>query len=92
MNSIHLGQLAGHKLGPSHTKSCQDLELNSQMGVTTSIDGNTPLEASAVALPCGLAANSFFNDTFVLKYNQGDGVEIQIKEDGLAWEADRKHR
>ena len=35
--------------------------------------------------PCGLIANSFFNDTYQLFNGQ---TEIQINQQGIAWESD----
>ena len=92
MNSIHLTQLAGYEMGPNDTKKCQNLELNSEMEKTMSMDGKTPLEADAVANPCGLAARSYFNDTFSLRYDSTELQDISIKSDKIAWEADMKYR
>lgn len=44
----------------------------------------------APAIPCGLVARSFFNDTFVLKKQGGDPVDIA--KEGIAWQSDMKYK
>lgn len=92
MNSIHESQLAGYTMGPNDTKKCQSLEKNSEMGKTMSMDGETTLEPDGVAYPCGLAARSYFNDTFSLRYEPNNQDEIEVMKEGIAWDADMKYR
>jgi hypothetical protein len=41
------------------------------------------------AIPCGLVARSFFNDTFKLFYNLNETkILIPIDESGIAWKSD----
>eukprot|EP00899_Mesostigma_viride_P017510 jgi/Mesvir1/25760/Mv01937-RA.1 len=44
--------------------------------------------------PCGLVAWSFFNDTYSLKKVDYNGVEssVDVLEDGIAWDSDRKEK
>lgn len=52
--------------------------------------------ATLPAIPCGLVAKSFFNDTFALykchdddcTANQDKHTQIIIREDGIAWSSD----
>ena len=44
-----------------------------------------PLDETAI--PCGLVAKSFFNDTFVLK-KKGNANSVTILKDDIAWSSD----
>ena len=48
------------------------------------------------AIPCGLVAKSFFNDTFKLNYCLDEGCTksepVVINEDGIAWESDKTYK
>ena len=58
------------------------------MGFTESdkaIDG-TPLDPSANAIPCGLVAKTWFNDTFTMKINNKD---VTIDETDISFAKDR---
>lgn len=53
------------------------------------------LDPEDPAVPCGLVAKSFFNDTFELfKKNPdgGDDTKIDIKEDQIAWTSDKQYK
>lgn len=53
------------------------------------------LDAEDPAIPCGLVAKSFFNDTFELFKKNPDGGEdtkITIKEDQIAWTSDKQYK
>ena len=42
-----------------------------------------------VAIPCGLFAKSFFNDTFLLYRDSQDSRElINVSDKGIAWKSD----
>lgn len=52
---------------------------------------------SKVIYPCGLIANSFFNDTFLspvlLNAKNGDNNETFVmSQEGISWSSDRKHK
>lgn len=49
-----------------------------------------PLDPEAPAIPCGLIAKSFFNDTYELAYS--NGTKVNINEEGIAWSADMYYR
>jgi hypothetical protein len=43
--------------------------------------------------PCGLIANTFFNDIITLSSGKdADGVDLQMREDGIAWRSDVKYK
>ena len=45
------------------------------------------------AIPCGLVARSFFNDTYKLVFNPNElnNSVIDIDESGIAWQSDIKN-
>ena len=47
------------------------------------------MNLSDIAIPCGLFAKSFFNDTFQLyKLNENGKNQITINDTGIAWKSD----
>jgi hypothetical protein len=66
---------------------CEPVETNQEMEKNKSISG-LELDPNEVAVPCGLIAKSFFNDTYQLKNEKGE--QITIDESNIAWEADKK--
>lgn len=86
VQSLDLDQLAGKALSVDDlTTDCKPLRL-----IT---DGST----EKAIYPCGLIANSFFNDTFsspvLLNSNTGSDNETYIlSETGISWSSDRKHK
>ena len=63
-------QLKGKSLSLKSIKDsgdCDPVITNSDMGVTISITKKI-LDPDDVAVPCGLIAKSFFQDTYELKY------------------------
>jgi len=74
---------------------CDPIQYNSQIGRNFSIDG-TPLDPNGPAIPCGLVAKSFFNDTYVLFKLDDDGNRILpaiiINETEIAWEGDVQYK
>lgn len=55
---------------------------------------DTPLAETLPAIPCGLVAKSFFNDTFGLYQEMNDGTKtyVDIREDGIAWSSDINYK
>lgn len=51
----------------------------------------TEAELDQPAIPCGLVAKSFFNDTFVLK-KVGDTNPVTINHDNIAWSSDIQYK
>ena len=66
---------------------CEPVETNQEMEKNVSLSGDI-LNPNEVAVPCGLIAKSFFNDTYQLKNEKGE--PITIDESNIAWEADKK--
>lgn len=53
---------------------------------------NKNLTATDPAIPCGLVAKSFFNDTYVMSGPSPSTNVITIAEDNIAWESDRDYK
>lgn len=71
---------------------CDPVVTNGEMGKNRSVSG-LHLNENDVAIPCGLIAKSFFNDTFKLYHGRSptnDSKLINISYDNIAWEADKK--
>ncbi|KAL4466699.1 hypothetical protein ABPG72_009505 [Tetrahymena utriculariae] len=82
--SKDIQQLRGQDRSASDLVSCAPFVTNADMGKTVSIGGN-PLNPSDPAIPCGLIAKTFFNDTF--RMQQGD-QNISIIDNDIAWDVD----
>ena len=88
LKSKEIDQLTGDDIN-SHD-DCEPAETNKQMGFPDNkiaIDGNTVLNPNSYAVPCGLMAKTFFNDSFSFKI--GD-EEIQVDEKNIAFGKDKK--
>ena len=92
--SKSLKQLSGENLTLSeiiNDEDCSPIYTNGDLGLgesNFSADGKTPLNKSEVAIPCGIMAKTYFNDTFdnFLINN----VPIYINEKNIAWEKDKE--
>ena len=83
---IEIDQLTGDDIN-SHD-DCEPAETNKQMGFPDNkiaLDGVTTLNPNSYAVPCGLMAKTFFNDSFSFKI--GD-EEIQVDEKNIAFGKD----
>ena len=69
-------------------KDCEHALTNEEMGKKKNME-NGSLDDGEIAIPCGLIAKSFFNDTFKLTFK---GEPITINENNIAWSADKKHK
>lgn len=49
------------------------------------------MDDDSPAIPCGLVAKSFFNDTFVLQHGDGTPIDPRIDETNIAWPSDRDY-
>ncbi|CAK86341.1 unnamed protein product (macronuclear) [Paramecium tetraurelia] len=90
ITSKSVEQLSGTKgLGVDDLSSCYPVITNAQMNKTVAIDG-TPLTPTAPAIPCGLIAQSLFNDTFDISYelNNGTLIKVPVSSQGIAWPTD----
>ena len=78
-----------------YVKSRSDEQLRGSIG---SLGTCTPVErnsANEIIVPCGLIANSFFNDTFnanVCRVSGGNCTGIVWTGTGIAWESDVEHK
>ena len=71
-------------------KNCEPAEKNSEMGFASdqlALDGSTTLDPNSTAVPCGLMAKTFFNDTF--KFNINNNL-LPVDETNIAFAKDKK--
>ena len=81
-------QLKGKKVSDKTLEDdCDPVVTNSEMGKTKNIY-NEDLEPNEIAVPCGLIAKSYFNDTFSLSYS--NDTIIEINQDNIAYKADKE--
>lgn len=91
VKSRSFNQLRGE--GDVVIDDCDPIKKNSQLGWEYNYDRKTKLDLDSEAIPCGLVAKSFFNDTFVLsQIVDGSEKAIPISEQNIAWESDRKYK
>lgn len=81
-------QLNGKNLNAGDLSECKPLLTNKELSKTLSVN-NTVLDPLAPAIPCGLFAYTYFNDTFSIK-NQTNNETVYIDEKGIAWSSDIK--
>ncbi|KAL4427090.1 hypothetical protein ABPG74_004500 [Tetrahymena malaccensis] len=86
--SKDIQQLRGQDRSASDLVSCAPFITNADMGKTVSI-GGFPLNPTDPAIPCGLIAKTFFNDTF--KMYQQDSSNIPINDSDIAWDVDMEY-
>jgi hypothetical protein len=97
INSRSSTQLAGESATSSSDiktleDACSPVVTNSEMGKTVGADGTTALAStSAIAIPCGLIAKSFFNDEYTL-YKADGTTQVTIDETNIAWPSDRNNK
>ena len=88
LKSREVDQLTGDD-ATSHD-DCEPAETNGEMGFDenrTAIDGVTPLNKNSIAIPCGLVAKTFFNDSFKFSINNQN---ISVDETNIAFNRDKK--
>ena len=71
-------------------EDCKNALTNGEMGKEDNWQGEHILVSTAIAVPCGLIAKSFFNDRFNIV--SSDNINIEIDETNIAWRADVKHK
>lgn len=90
IKSKSLNQLKGEVLTVDQIKTeCDPIITVEDLGIYTTMGGNI-LNSNDPANPCGLIAKSLFNDTYSLA--NGDGELIEINENNIAWDSDKKGR
>ena len=67
--------------------SCFPLIYAKNLTSSNSTLDNKTFEETQVANPCGLIANSYFNDTY--KLFKGNNESVAINEKNITWAADR---
>jgi len=73
---------------------CDPIKFNRDLASNTmSVSGNRNLSSfpDEPAIPCGLVAKSFFNDTYVVT-KKTDGSKVTINEGGIAWQSDVEYK
>ncbi len=83
LKSKSINQLTGKA---DSIEDCEPAETNEEMGFTNSVDGKV-LKEKDIAIPCGLMAKSFFNDSFNFSIN-GDYSRYDDK--NIAFEKDKE--
>lgn len=94
VKSRSFDQLKGTKYyEPTELTDCDPITKNSDIygNVTSYFNKGKVLNASGPAMPCGLVAKSFFNDTYKMKI-LGDTNFLNISERGIAWESDKDYK
>ena len=85
VKSKNIDQLLGESDG---SDGCDPAKKNSEMSLSTEVSINEkPLTDSNIAIPCGLLAKTFFNDSFT--FSIGDEA-ITVDDSDIAFEKDRK--
>ena len=86
VKSKNVDQLRGNDLKKSDLKSdCDPIVTNKDIGRTISVS-NTILNEDAAAIPCGLIAKTYFNDTFYSWTVNGE--ELEVDESKIAYAKD----
>jgi LEM3 (ligand-effect modulator 3) family / CDC50 family len=90
---IHYELTNFHQNHRAYYKSRDPYQLLGQVEGQSSIDAEAcnPLNklGNITINPCGLTANTFFNDDFeLLSGNDAYGVPLVMREDGIAWQSD----
>ncbi|EGR33890.1 ligand-effect modulator 3 LEM3 family protein, putative [Ichthyophthirius multifiliis] len=92
VKSKNINQLQGEDVSVSQLSDCapiiyySDLRKYRAIQQTSNTDG---FKDTDIANPCGLIAASYFNDTYVLKTNNGSQTK-EISNQDIAWPSDKK--
>ena len=85
LKSKNIDQLRGNK---DDTEDCEPCQKNKDMDLSSllALDNKTTLNENASAIPCGLMAKTFFNDTFEFSINSSS---LLVDETNIAFDKDR---
>lgn len=67
---------------------CDPIIKNQDIDKVFAADGVTKLDPEAIAIPCGLIAKSFFNDTYSLSQVENFATTLDIDSSDIAWKSD----
>ena len=86
VKSRSFAQLNGKNLEKGDLKDCDPIILNKDLGVniTLAADKVTKLDPEKPAVPCGLVAKSFYNDTYKI-VKASDSTPIEIIQKDISW-------
>ena len=85
VKSKNIKQLQGNEI--SDKEDCSPVIYNKDMDLGDKVSlNNTSLSPNDVAIPCGLMAKTFFNDTYTFSIN---GTQLPVNETGIAFAKDR---
>lgn len=85
--------MRGDENGGDTNDNCEGAIYNKDFPFITSSfksPSGAVLNPDDVAIPCGMAARSYFNDTYTIQDSQGN--TIPVSEKNIAWLDDRAHR
>lgn len=93
MRSRSFEQLKGSKyFTTSQLKDCDPIIKNKDVSkdLYSYFEKSQKLKEDDPAMPCGLVAKSFFNDTYELRSESGKNINIDSN--GIAWESDKEYK
>lgn len=90
-DSFPTSQFYDGKIDSDSNSNCGKYLTNAQMNKTIAVDG-TPLEPNDVAVPCGVLAFAYFNDSFSIADTAPGSQPIPINFTDIAWPDDKEFK